>query len=377
MLNIPSELFPSLPKIEVSLDKNDNPNGFVSRAGWKFPVVKVSNTVLASVDINAFAIDIGKSRLPTLLINFDDTDRTFMTSDYINQESKVTVFIGSTAASVQAIKLTFQINSIMSIAGAYRIIGTLALQNDIMTIPAMPFEDVLSMIAEKSKLGIKYNYKFNDKVNFNIVNMKAYDAINMAASYCKIDWYIDHYYNIVFQDIKTSIASHKQKEANENFFDGIKLANSVPVLYTNNNNKETQFGISEWNHNYSYADDNEYEYQAILYDKSFQFDIDKQQVAEGNPSKLFNRYDLVGIDIDTILTPHILAGETLDVEIWTKPLQPRRIQQSNWESGNKDTNTKAMLIQDYSGVFYVQSCSYTWSKGSDEISQASTLLKPE
>jgi hypothetical protein len=234
MLNIPSELFPSLPKIEVSLDKNDNPNGFVSRAGWKFPVVKVSNTVLASVDINAFAIDIGKSRLPTLLINFDDTDRTFMTSDYINQESKVTVFIGSTAASVQAIKLTFQINSIMSIAGAYRIIGTLALQNDIMTIPAAPFEDVLTMIAEKSKLGIKYNYKFNDKVNFNIVNMKAYDAINMAASYCKIDWYIDHYYNIVFQDIKTSIASHKQKEANENFFDGIKLANSVQVVKCGN-----------------------------------------------------------------------------------------------------------------------------------------------
>jgi hypothetical protein len=126
-----------------------------------------------------------------------------------------------------------------------------------------------------------------------------------------------------------------------------------------------------------YADDNEYEYQEILYDKSFQFDIDKQQVAEGNPSKLFNKYDLVGIDIDTTLTPHILAGETLDVEIWTKPLQPRRMQQSNWESGNKDTNTKAMLIQDYSGVFYVQSCSYTWSKGSDEISQASTLLKPE
>ena len=372
MLQIENAIVPKLEKLQVPfVDEGgaakDDVGQFARTVGMSYPLIKVSKTILHSSDISTFILKTGLDcKLPTVQIVFRDDNSQFRDSDFLSGDTPVRVWIGSTMSDERPLNMKIRVTDVKTANGMIALSGVLDIPTTSVTVYAGSVQDMLQGFADRTGLGVICNDEamLSKELDRNFVDMTPF---NFAMTLCQTlgvsDWFIDGRYNLQILDIATALENHVDKECRQLFESNEQLEEPQIVRYDNNNDTSTQFKFAKAGFNFVQNAKPAAEHEPVTFDKSYEPDVNKYQVVEGDyvpePKTDKGRDTL---NFTGRVDPYKLPGETMKIAVFTDPSSNKRIDKESYDNGER-MPIGQQLIADETGTYLLSNATFTFANG--------------
>lgn len=367
----------TLPDVQVAFETPEEAEGYFSYAGTTFPVCMISKTILNETNITYFQMRIGEqTKLPELSLSFNDVNKQFRESDYIDENTDIIVVVGFPYGDPLPVRLSFEVVDVLTNEMNISIKAKLRLPKDKFTIVNDTIENMLKAFANTTKLGIAFNHDSYDQLDFrsNYVNVTAEQFLTRLFDDLELPWYIDGHYTVICKDIKLAISVHEEQECPIVLKSGEDLKKPHKVQFTNDAmNGNSQFMFSKWGYDFIRSQNPEVPpRQYVEFSKNAQVDLANLQVAENMPLRQTAKYDVSRLSMKLPLNPYMLAGTTQPVLVYTDK------DNGGFVRGEEnETDQSQKLIEDYTGVYLVMQSDYKMDKIGIKLYQDVTLCFTE
>lgn len=370
MLNIKSSIVNELSSIQIDLTNagkaKDNTAVYLLNAGMRFPIIRVSKTVLQAGDIQAFSLKMGlRNQLPIATLAFADASSQFRQTDFIDKSTEVRMWLGYANSDVPPVNLSMLPIDVQVKNGGVIMKLALALPTANITVEHDTVKAMLSSFADKTGIGIYCNSErlLSATCIRNYVDMQPWQFVQqfMQDLHCQ-HWFINAQYQLCIVDIEQSIAEHVDNQCNDVFYSTDSLQKPMPIRYTNHIDTASQFKFAQFGYDFIDVDNSIPNEEAVVFDKAFTPDIAKLQTIEDDFVDFAIPIDTDCLYFEAPFDPYKQVGNTFAIDVYTTRGIAKRVTQQAYESG-KELSMDQMLIEDVSGVYMLTDATYMFNGG--------------
>lgn len=363
MKAIRAAILDELDSIDLHFIDGDDTAGFALQAGYRYPLVKVSNTVINASELEQFDLHIGgQYKLPTVSCSIADTQSKFRGTDCIDESTVLTVFIGSVRCELEPTKLTFAVTDCQVISDSIYIAAELDLPSNRVSIYNDTVSAMLEQLCKLTGLGLRLAIgDFADvHVQTNYTNVSITELLDDLCDRLGFSWHIDGQYNICINDLSALLAEHTELTVTQQFDNYDDLAEPKQARISSKSPDYTAaLPFTRFGYDYVDNDNTVPNLTEAVFDKSFDIGNANELVAEGELSSKHAEQDLARLYIEFGNNPLLLYDRTYRIDVYTEASEFRRQSYEDW-SANKAVQQDQQFIEDLSGIYKLDEIRYVY-----------------
>lgn len=373
MVEVKAAILDELDDIEVKFNDGDNTDEFVLQTGYVWPLIKISNTVISVESLNAFKLKLGQSKLPELELSVDDSFNQFRTTDCIDENTEILVWIGSVRSELEPTKLCFVPTDVYARNDTLRLTAVLKVPTDLISIQADTVEEMLKAFCDASGLGLRLSVGdfANIECKRNFAKLTPIQFLDQFCEYLGLQWCIDNYYNVCIYNLPDIIDEYELQTCPAPFDSMDDFEKPVEVRISNKIDDTCLCMFSVLGYDYLNKDNEQPVRANAEFDKSVEIEDDTELISEDEVVDRLEVFDLAKICLELQFNPYLLLNRTFDIQPYTTGQRPKRRDIDSEESKPDEQ----LLIEDLAGTYLIAAVDYEYPSTSERLTAVCSFVR--
>lgn len=363
MQTITSKLLDNLESIDMHFDEGDDTKGFALQAGYKYPLVKVSSTVLNSSEVEQFELHIGgRYKLPTVTCTISDVHSKFRYTDCIDESTVITLFIGSVRCDLAPVKLECRVVDSQVTGDSIFVTCELNIPTDKVAIANDTMLNMLTSFCEQTGLGLRMSAPHYEQqhIKANYFDMKPIDFLNAFAAETGFEWHIDGQYNVCIHELDALLAEHEELTVTQQFdnYEDLEEPKQVRISSKSPDYKSALL-FTRFGYDFIDVDNTVQECTSAQFDAKFDISNATELVSEDATIDKPAPIDVSRLYIELGNNPLLLYDRTYAIDVYTELSYFKRQSFEDSEAGQQPESDQ-QFIEDMSGIYKLDEIRYCY-----------------